>query len=345
MRWMGGALVLVGILAGSGRAIEITAYHIGNSLTRELPVDAIAQWATLRGHTYQAGHHVQNGARLDDIWQQMRPTETSLPPYGSFYEELPTQHFEVLTLQPYFDLLNVAEARIADFRNLAANTDQVYLFQAWPRISWGDYRTSWESPWVEDEGHTLTREFYRRLLDRLPADTRIIPTGEVFYELAQRVAAGTLPGVSQMSDFYAVDACTCHLNSWGNFVLATTVYATLFQESPVGLPVFGGLSTETGEIIEQVAWQVIANHRQTGVTSTGDFDGDGAVTTADYERWTKNYKKGIADASGYVVWRNNYVSDPEPPIPPEAVPEPASWLALLALTCGLCAGGRWRSAK
>ena len=80
----------------------------------------------------------------------------------------------------------------------------------------------------------------------------------------------------------------------------------------------------------------------------GDYNGDGAVNTADYTVWRDNLgasmalpnegdSPGIVDAADYAVWKTNFTALPAPSttIAAAPVPEPKS-IMLLIVGAGLC---------
>ncbi|TWT87524.1 hypothetical protein Mal64_30650 [Pseudobythopirellula maris] len=84
-----------------------------------------------------------------------------------------------------------------------------------------------------------------------------------------------------------------------------------------------------------------------GTPVTGDYDGNGLVETADYDKWVLDFgnsvtvgsgadgnSNGVIDAADFTVWRDNYA-----PLASagSAVPEPASLGLTLVALAGACA--------
>ncbi|TWT89989.1 hypothetical protein Mal64_03710 [Pseudobythopirellula maris] len=78
-------------------------------------------------------------------------------------------------------------------------------------------------------------------------------------------------------------------------------------------------------------------------TAPGDFDGDGQVSLADYDKWVADFGQpslpsygadgsgdGVVDAADFTVWRDHY----EPPGAPP-VPEPTTIALLLFSVCSI----------
>jgi hypothetical protein len=112
-----------------------------------------------------------------------------------------------------------------------------------------------------------------------------------------------------------------------------TLYGTTNDGDLIRINTATGQGTLVGRMNPAVA--------ATGASSTanflpGDFDGDGTITAADYDRWRANFgttvtqrgtngdgnANGVVDAADYVVWRNRFT----PPAPAfssfDAIPEP-----------------------
>ncbi|MFP4224708.1 MAG: PEP-CTERM sorting domain-containing protein [Phycisphaeraceae bacterium] len=174
-----------------------------------------------------------------------------------------------------------------------------------------DYQALWDRPYTDDWQRTKTRDFYYRLTELLndPGATtdgfgnplelstgddtlatadqpiadilnkpvRMFPIGDVLYELDKRLKADPDAlekyGVDDAIDLY-LDFI--HLNELGEFVAGTTVYATLYKESPVGVDParyndltedwdFEDLDPDYVALVQQTAWDVVAGHPHTGV--------------------------------------------------------------------------------
>ncbi len=83
-------------------------------------------------------------------------------------------------------------------------------------------------------------------------------------ELDNRMEAGLVPGFSDITDIYIDDI---HLDNVGSYIVATTFYATIFKQSPIGLPVpseYQPLSSELTAIIQDTVWDVVPTISLTG---------------------------------------------------------------------------------
>jgi hypothetical protein len=110
----------------------------------------------------------------------------------------------------------------------------------------------------------------------------MIPAGQAFYKLTERINAGTLPGITSFKDLFVDDI---HLTNKGNYFVACVMYAALFKESPVGLTaainnIYGTAYTnmptsQQAQIMQEVAWQTVTElSALTGVTNLGNAQFD-----------------------------------------------------------------------
>lgn len=111
---------------------------------------------------------------------------------------------------------------------------------------------------------------------------RIIPAGQALARFDDAVRAGKVPGFTDTRSFFDDEI---HLNHHGKYLVACVHYAVLFGHSPVGLtldvkgrwgsdywdkPGWDGKTwnrpdPRAARIMQEIAWQVVAGHPQTGV--------------------------------------------------------------------------------
>lgn len=186
-------------------------------------------------------------------------------------------------------------ARLAAARNPDV---QVYLYARWPRVTIGgrgvpfdkndydpakpgsgndlsrvdDYAARWEMKYsggwdgsneARDYFDTLLREV-RREATFLRKPPRLVPVGHVLADLHRQMKAGEVPGWTDVRQFYKDGI---HLNEPGSHAVACTFFATLFRQSPVGLPTepYGRIAPELAKIIQATAWRVVRSHPDAGV--------------------------------------------------------------------------------
>jgi hypothetical protein len=83
-------------------------------------------------------------------------------------------------------------------------------------------------------------------------DALVVPAGLAF---ARAMARPTI-------DLYMAD--NAHPTLRGTYLSAATVYASLFGQSPVGLPYDAGLPEEEAAFLQAIAWETVLEHRHQG---------------------------------------------------------------------------------
>lgn len=174
-----------------------------------------------------------------------------------------------------------------------------------------DFSSAWDAPYTEggpdageptyrsteQTGSRRTRTYFEQLADILNKKYEgvlnkpvlLIPVGDVMYELNKRLHANPQPGAdgvvySDIKQFYGDKT---HLRPGvGRYLMAMTLYATLYKESPVGLPVvpyndikiyyglfcpdFQMITPNVQRLIQQTVWDVVSSHPYAGVAQASD---------------------------------------------------------------------------
>jgi hypothetical protein len=307
-------------------AQDLTVYHIGNSLTRNLPLDRLKALFASAGTTYRYGQQLGPGFRLEMHLINAKPGTPSakigrynlVEPYSQYSDAFKKFTFDAVVLQPfqmpldleaktekapYFTLgdLQAASAFIDYARGKTKpgkgrwdlenpNTDHVacerfYIYATWPgpEVVQAHQPPNFAAYYAQPykEGKVSCADFYTQLVNRLnerhpdlPVPVRMIPAGEIFAALDEKIRTGKLPGIAE---FYARNqpyfikarrnnpkpspfdpdafdpaagvlnlfADGIHLNDQphngedsgtiGSYVAALTVFSTLSGKCPVGL--------------------------------------------------------------------------------------------------------------
>jgi len=190
---------------------------------------------------------------------------------------------------------------ITKFARLAyeKNPDvQIYIYARWPRVSINgkgikfdkndydpskpvsgndlskidDYNARWESKYTGSWDLTNeTRNYFETLLKEVRNETvflkkpvLLVPVGHTFAELNKQMKEGKVPGWSNIYQFYKDGI---HLNEPGSYTVACVFFATLFKQSPEGLPTepYGKISPDLAKIIQQTALKVVQEVPETGI--------------------------------------------------------------------------------
>jgi len=110
----------------------------------------------------------------------------------------------------------------------------------------------------------------------------LVPAGAAMAALHDAIAAGQVPGITSIRAFFSDDI---HLNELGSYYLALVQYATLMQQSPVGLS--GTTFHEWGSypevpaalalLLQEIAWDAVRLDPAAGIetTESGPIGTDG----------------------------------------------------------------------
>lgn len=94
----------------------------------------------------------------------------------------------------------------------------------------------------------------------------MIPGGQGLARLHDEIVAGTVPGITGISQLFSDDI---HLTDQGKYFIACIHFATLHQRSPVGLPRqlqsiwgsnFNAPSQAQAQRFQEIAWETIINY-------------------------------------------------------------------------------------
>jgi hypothetical protein len=266
----------------------LRVYHIGNSVTDTIRYPALAQLASSRGQDYVYGRHMIPGAPLEWIWDH--PAEGfGDRPYGHYPQALREYKWDVLTLQPFDRKLEGNEdadlptaKRFIDLALPKSPDVQIYVYSRWPRREEvkgkkGEYvPLDYSAKWLREytggwDGTNETRDYFERVVTglreaypELKKPVLLIPVGDVMLELDARMRAGKVAGFDNVQQLYRD---RIHLNEAGSYVVGCTFYATLFAQSPVGLPSapYKVTDPKLAQAIQQAAWDVVSKHELAGV--------------------------------------------------------------------------------
>jgi hypothetical protein len=150
-----------------------------------------------------------------------------------------TGHFDTVVLQGY--LAGLENRSAAPFLRYARLLEEVVrgsgartvLFMTWPQGG-----RSWAT--LDD---IVTA--HRRLANEL--GVRVAPAGVAF-----AMAAAERPDLQLISDD------EIHATWEGAYLAAATVYATLFDRSPEGLPYTFGVAPDVAEFLQEIAWRAVS---------------------------------------------------------------------------------------
>lgn len=272
------AMILAVVAANlpASTAEPLAIFHVGNSLTDQSY--GMHDIAKARGHTTKFGRHMIAGAPLDWLWNHrsegfLEPTKTPAD------ELLRNNKWDMLILQPFSH--SIEEETDAGIKYAAeaykGNPNcRVYVFASYPEVGKKhEFADEWEKRWLSETERRGRAKFEKvaagitaKFPDRLPV--RIIPVGEVMYQLHQRMKEGKVPGFKHIAELFEDET---HLKAEGKYMEAVTHYATVFGEDPHGVITSGlrfwkgpySVDPKFAAAVWDVAWEVVRTYPQSGV--------------------------------------------------------------------------------
>lgn len=211
------------------------------------------------------------------------------PRFGRYETGLAKHKWDAVVMQPYSSNLHDDLLAISAFIDICLknkSTDKFYIYSTWPRrkkkkvdgkfvVSNLDYQKAWLAEYTASPDDTskkstwncASRSYFKKLLEllnkkypKLSQPIKIIPAGEVLFELDKMIKADKLPGIKEIAArdkklVPGLDADTStkdgvnilyadavHLNpiphkgdTVGIFVSGSTVFTVLSGENPVGM--------------------------------------------------------------------------------------------------------------
>jgi hypothetical protein len=115
-------------------------------------------------------------------------------------------------------------------------------------------------------------EHVRALNKKLGKDTVfVVPVGQAVIALREKIIAGEAPGLQKQEDLFT-DAIG-HVRVPVQVLATYCHYAVIYQRSPVGLAVPGGLAkapdaAKLNRLLQELAWDAVAHHPLSGVKAT-----------------------------------------------------------------------------
>jgi peptidoglycan/xylan/chitin deacetylase (PgdA/CDA1 family) len=262
---------------------------------------------------------------VGDRFEPGRPDSDPLPKrFGSFWSAHKNHKWDALVLLPLLvpDQEKEYEAlgKFVDYAFEQTSTKQIYLFQSWiglpvlrdaqgKRAGTGsvDYQAVWKSDLQKSGGldgglltgvqagyYKLIERANEEFADKLGKPLRMIPFGDIVYELDKRLKAGRIPGLAELYErdperipswdpalgdraganiLYADrhhPVAAPHLDGTiATYVMGLMYYSVLTGQSPIGL---SGDAYDLGDArdealrqaLQVAVWDVVRKHPYTG---------------------------------------------------------------------------------
>ncbi len=278
------AVMVPGPWARAQEAAPLRVYFIGNSVTDTINYRGLAQLAETRGLPLVWGRHMIPGAPLE--WIRDHPEDGfQEAPFGYYPQALRDHTWDVLVLQPFDRHLEGAGGDLACVKQLVGPALErnpqlrVYIYARWPRRPARDAAFDYPQLWQREytgqwDGTNETRDYFQRLVQavrrELPGAAQRVflePVGDVMFELDRRWKTQPMAGLTGIAPVYTDEI---HLNNIGSYIVGCTFYATLWRDSPLGLPVaaYEPVADDVARVIQETVWQVVADHPWSGVEAS-----------------------------------------------------------------------------
>lgn len=262
----------------------LNVYHLGHSLVGQDMPAMLAQMVA--GHRYNS--QLGWGTSLRDHWEPDVPingfeASNAHPQYRDAAEGISSGEYDAVVLT---EMVEIADAlRYHDsptyLGNWAAQAQagnpnaRVYLYETW-------HHTNDPKGWLERIDKDLPKFWRGKLANpamrQVKAPIYLIPAGQVMAAVVRAAQDGQLEGITSVQDLFAKQPDgtpdTIHFNDLGAYLVALTHYAVLYHRAPVGLPhqlnradgsPADAPSPKAAAALQQIVWQVVRAHPETGV--------------------------------------------------------------------------------
>lgn len=217
----------------------------------------------------------------------VQPFDRKLVPDGAAPDPEKSEHDDVIIQQ-------MIEAQVRKNPGV-----QFYVYSRWPRMRGADGKgfefdkndydpaqpgrrpdftqaMDWTAAWERKytggwDGTEESRDYFEQVVARLRRNNpslekpvRMIPVGDVFLALHRKMQAGKVPGFDTIWLLYKDGI---HMNRYGSYLTALTFFATMFGQTPVGLPVgdYGDISPELATLFQETVWETVSTHPLAGL--------------------------------------------------------------------------------
>jgi len=139
---------------------------------------------------------------------------------------------------------------------------RTFFYQCWPDIDKAD-----PSPWIAYQKTELfaweciaAKVNLSLAAEQKAKAVHVIPGSVALAKLVEKALAGGVPGLSgsQGAVLDQIFADDVHLATAGQYLIAAALYGSLYGKSPVGAHAGEGLSADTADAIERIAWEVVS---------------------------------------------------------------------------------------
>lgn len=260
------------------------AFYIGHSLSDQIAEMVLSMSESSSGFTFDFAYQTIPGSPLHWNWNH-GATYTPNPPYFYGYNHpiggFPNGTFTSLVLTEAvprtMELIDETYEYSELFYEYATdyNPDtKVFLYEVWHCLLSGtptgcDYdvdSNSWRQRLTDDlpMWESVVDNLNNTFSPSIPVC--LIPGGQGLARLYDEIELGTVPGLTSIEELFTDNI---HLSDQGKYFIACIHFATLFNETPVGLPnqlynVWGNSFTAPSPVLalrfQEIAWETVTQY-------------------------------------------------------------------------------------
>lgn len=263
-------------------------YFLGHSLVNQDMPAMLAQLAP-EGHRYnsQLGWGTPMRAHWEDDVDILGFDESNAQPgvFRAAKQALASGDYDAVVLTEMVELSDAIKYHDsvkylglwADLARTGSPDAPIYLYETW---HWLTDPRGWEVRLEEDLANLWENKLLLLDLAQNPdRPVHVIPAGQVLLNFLRAVRdAGGVPGINGPEDLFGLDPegklDPIHMGDLGNYLVALTQYAVLYQKSPMGLPhellkadgtPAQAPSPEAARLMQEVVWDTVTSYPKTGV--------------------------------------------------------------------------------
>lgn len=269
-------------------AHPLTVYHLGHSLVgKDMPY----MLAQLAGEEHRYHSQLGWGATLQSHWEPNIPvsgfeSENQHDQYRDPFEAIDSTEYNAFIVTEMVEI----EAAIKSFKSseylakfakkihTASPNTVMYLYETWHEVT--DPKG-----WINRLDHDLNVFWEEQILYRALAELDgqipiyVIPAGQVlsaFFKEVKRV--GGVGNIQSPNDIFSQkddgSLDPIHINDLGNYLVALVHYATIYRQSPEGLPyqlnkadgtAAFAPTPETAALMQKITWDIVSHYPKTGI--------------------------------------------------------------------------------
>ncbi|WP_164659679.1 hypothetical protein [Tropicibacter sp. Alg240-R139] len=267
---------------------SMRVFFLGHSLVNQDMPAMLAQLAP-EGHSHnsQLGWGTPMKAHWDDDVEILGFDESNNQPgiFRAAKQAISSGDYDAVVLTEMVELSDAIKYHEsvkylglwADLAHAGNPEAPIYLYESW---HWLTDPKGWEVRLEQDLADLWENRLLLADLARHPdRPVHVIPAGQVLLNFMTEVRnAGGVEGIDGPEDLFGVDQegklDPIHMGDLGNYLVALTHYAVLYQKSPEGLPhelqKANGIpaqapSPEAALLMQKVVWDTVTSYPKTGV--------------------------------------------------------------------------------